>query len=419
MYLKSLNLINFQKHSDLTLDFTEGVNIIYGSSDAGKSCIRRAIAWLYDLETYNEETIRKEGSKKTSVKGLFDNGIEIERIRSSSINRYVTTVNGKVNEYDSVGKGAPAEVRELINMSLVEIDDKIKLNLNISEQVSLPFLQDIPASSRLKLFNKLTGNDLLDSVVQNFNKEIINIRRSLTIEENLIKENEPKIEALNNTIKSKKISADFIVEKLKTIGDNYRKLTELKKIQVNLYAIKMSIKAYINDLNNLKLGDEVKIACLKEQNTTLEALSLLKQTLYFCKNSLSLTKNDLERIKTPDFDIQTHRAKIDTLNRLKQAQNGLKTNKEELERILGQIRDLKLTEANGAPIKANIEKFLSLRKLSEHFIEIKGKIEVNTKELNDLFNIIPKQEQEYASILKEAGICPVCKQDTSKCEINL
>lgn len=206
MYLKQLTLKNFQKHSDLTLNFDKGVNIIFGQSDSGKSNIRRAIAWLYDLQSYNEETIRKEGSKKTSVIGLFDNGIEIERIRSSSINRYVTRVPGqKEMEYDAVGKGAPEEVRKLINMSLIEIDDKIKLNLNIAEQISMPFLSDIPGSARLKLFNQLTGNNLIDQLVQNFNKEIINIRRNLTIQENIIIVNQPEIEKLDVIIKDKKV----------------------------------------------------------------------------------------------------------------------------------------------------------------------------------------------------------------------
>ena len=123
MNVSKIILKNFQKHSDLTLNFTSGVNYIYGSSDAGKSCIRRAIGFLFFGDPRSDDTIRKEGTKVTSVTAILDNGAEVERVKSSSINRYIVRVPGhKELTYDSIGATIPEEVKQILQVDLVEIE---------------------------------------------------------------------------------------------------------------------------------------------------------------------------------------------------------------------------------------------------------------------------------------------------------
>ena len=38
-YIEEVQLINFQDHADTTINFTNGINLIVGSSDAGKSAV--------------------------------------------------------------------------------------------------------------------------------------------------------------------------------------------------------------------------------------------------------------------------------------------------------------------------------------------------------------------------------------------
>src|SRR5271165_1267211 len=110
MWLKKLTLKNFQKHEDLTLDFTPGVNILYGHSDAGKSCIRRAVGFLFFNDPRTDDIIRKEGTKTTSVCGLLDDDTEVERVKSASVNRYVIRHPGRKDMvYDSIGSEIPEE----------------------------------------------------------------------------------------------------------------------------------------------------------------------------------------------------------------------------------------------------------------------------------------------------------------------
>ncbi len=151
MWIKKLQLINFQKHSDLKIDFKNGVNVLYGSSDAGKSCIRRAIEWITQNESI--DGIRKTGTKQTSVSIILDNDIEIERIRSQSINRYIIRQGDDEKVYDAVGKSIPDEVKEVLSIYPIDIDGE-EIYLNSYPQIGLPFLFDKSPSFRMKLFNK-------------------------------------------------------------------------------------------------------------------------------------------------------------------------------------------------------------------------------------------------------------------------
>ena len=45
--INKLVLTNFQKHEDLTVDFTSGLNAIRGANENGKSSLMRGIAYAF------------------------------------------------------------------------------------------------------------------------------------------------------------------------------------------------------------------------------------------------------------------------------------------------------------------------------------------------------------------------------------
>ena len=44
--LKSISIKNYQSHKETDLTFNEGVNVITGTSDSGKTAILRSLSWL-------------------------------------------------------------------------------------------------------------------------------------------------------------------------------------------------------------------------------------------------------------------------------------------------------------------------------------------------------------------------------------
>jgi predicted ATP-dependent endonuclease of OLD family len=152
IFITKLELENFQKHAHLVLEFVDGINIIIGDTDIGKSCIVRAIRWIF----FNEPklNIRKEGTKKTSVKVWLNTGNIVERIKSDTVNAYIINEDNK-KRYDSINKTIPEEVRKILGIYPFEVDNE-EIILNISNQISMPFLMDKSGTFRNKLFNKKT-----------------------------------------------------------------------------------------------------------------------------------------------------------------------------------------------------------------------------------------------------------------------
>jgi DNA repair ATPase RecN len=374
MWLKKLILNNFQKHEHLELDFTPGVNILYGHSDAGKSCIRRAIGFVFFGDPCADDIIRKEDTKQTSVSVLLDNGSKVERVKSASINRYVVNVPGQAElTFDSIGAKIPEEVQQVLQLQNVEID-KLTLNLNIAEQVCLPFLNgpEFPATARFKLFNKLTGNDLLDVAQGNINKEILGINRELKNVKDIITVNEPQADKLTKEINEKSLIRTSILEKRKIINDQVTRYARLKELALKIAQNRESLaKTQTIEIKAPELNGEALRGLIKR----VETLYKIQRSLLEVQSTLSDTKTQLKGVKAPILEVAVIRARIERITRLL-------------------LISTKLVD-NGAKIKKSFG------------------------EWNTLQGLIPNQEKEYAGILQEAKICPVCKQDTSKCEVHL
>jgi DNA repair protein SbcC/Rad50 len=268
LWLQEIELNNFQKHASLKLQFNEGVTIVYGASDAGKSCIRRAISFLFFNEPHGE-SIRKIGTKQTSVRGLLSNGWEVTRIKSASINRIIISKDGVEKVFDSVGATTPEEVQKILEVRELTIDKEV-LNLNISKQITLPFLYDKPATFRAKLFNLLTGNDLIDKIVQNFNKELLSISRDLKVENEFVTKNEPELLQLKEQIDNKKSIYTSLRDKLEQIKCNIRDLKGLQQKNERLTLIKEQVEKYKEELKKyIKSIDSNKLEEIRSKTAKI------------------------------------------------------------------------------------------------------------------------------------------------------
>lgn len=45
--IKSIIIKNFQSHANTELELCDGVNVILGNSDVGKTAILRALGWIF------------------------------------------------------------------------------------------------------------------------------------------------------------------------------------------------------------------------------------------------------------------------------------------------------------------------------------------------------------------------------------
>lgn len=373
MYLKSIELTNFQKHSSLQLDFSSGINVLVGSSQAGKSCIRRAIEWC--LFNASIDGIRKEGTKKTSVRIELDNGTVIERTRSSSINRYTLLQNGEEKIFDSIGKVLPEEIRNAIGIKPIEIEGE-ELWLNSAHQIALPFLFDKSPSWRMKLFNQLTGNDLLDKLFSQFNKDLLRISREH-------KTNSERIKILDQQAEEKEIEKE------------------------QLEAIHESVKSQLEEIRiKQKTHDNYMVLLTLQQINKLNTETLTKQK---------------SAIKFPeDVEIERLRINLQTYDTYKSLLNAVLSNDKLKASIRATLSKIIVPTLNGEEIQGKIDRITMLETVKKRQyeannkkVDILEKIEAN---INDVTELTAKLD----GLLESVKECPTCGQTiTEECKKEL
>ena len=117
--IKRLIIKNFQSHDNTTIDFSDGINTIIGSTDAGKTSMLRAIYWVcghyYPIPVIASHWILKNEKLigVISVSVVLDSGHTITRKRGAAdVNSY--DVDGVT--YSAIGRVIPLAIKELLNM---------------------------------------------------------------------------------------------------------------------------------------------------------------------------------------------------------------------------------------------------------------------------------------------------------------
>lgn len=363
MRITKLQIQNFQKHSKLELDFTQGVNILHGATDAGKSCIVRAIKWVF----FNEPTgdiVRKEGTKKTSVSVTLDTGEIVTRIKSKSKNAYHLQVGEEVKKYNSIGRSIPEEVQKVLKIMPIDID-KDSTILNIADQIALPFLLDKSGGYRHKLFNKLSGAEISDKVLQDLNKDVLRVNKEAKREQEEIEVKSKELEALKakeQEIKAKYESISALFEQISQKQEKYRSFKEYK----NRFA---------------------RNAREREDNS-----------------------KKIKGIKIPEIDIPKLEKKIEQLSKYKELKRSNESLNKKENSLIENFKQLKIPKIHLADLKIKIEKFLKISEIRKKLIGITKKECQNGSDGRENEYKLSQWISDYKKELKKRNICPTCKQ---------
>ena len=166
-YITRLRMENFQSHKDTDIDFTDGINLIVGSSDAGKSAILRAINFVFHNQPRNKAFVRM-GSDETRVSIWFSDGTEVQRIKGER-NCIIITVPGEDPQiFEKIGHELPPEAIKALGAP--PIDDKHG-PLSFSEQMSPYFLVSLSPTDLPRSISELTGISHFEEAAQSLGKE--------------------------------------------------------------------------------------------------------------------------------------------------------------------------------------------------------------------------------------------------------
>ena len=162
MKFKTLILENYQAHKNTTINLTDGLNVIIGESDMGKSSILRALRKLIRDVPAGKDHINKDAtSMKLSLTVIDDNNHEYVIIRQVTPSKNLYYLDGQ--EFGGFGREIPEEIRNTLEMFLIELENSEKIDLHFFDQHDEPFMVSRgSAGTRSKLLGKIAGLHTLE-----------------------------------------------------------------------------------------------------------------------------------------------------------------------------------------------------------------------------------------------------------------
>lgn len=428
MIIKKVQLENYRSHSNITVEFTKGVNLILGKNGRGKTSILEAISTVmfntkdrsgkeigksyikfgeksskvemdfiandgreYNLKTEFFKTKPKKQTLKDMIGSEYDGDIqekleELCGIKKGFEETYENIVIAKQNEFINIFKAKPKDREEIFNKIfntqiykemydsfLKEAVDKYKEKVKDLDK-EITFLKE-NMEDKEQITNFLKEEKDIEKNLQDNFKNIIVVSKNL---ENEIKDYETTEIELNNLIKNIKDEENKIKKYLNILKENIIEAKQAKKSKIIIKESEKSYLEYLEIENRLKNLRENLDNLLEEQKLNIQY------------------QNNIEKLELSNKNLKT-----DIIN----LEENISKNSEKKENLESEISNLKIKEED---LDLKLKKYIilldELEKL-ENFKDrkLEGKLKQTTeidilkKELvskNGLFKTINIEELE-------------------------
>lgn len=283
--LNKVIINNVLSHKKTIIDLVDGVNVITGITDAGKSAILCAVYWvLYNRPS--ADGLRSHWGGDSSVELHFTDGI-ITRLKSKTENVYI--LNG---EKMLAGRNVPEPVQNFLNCS----------DINFQDQFAPAFMLDWLPAERGLFLNKITNLQIIDNTINN-------IKKTIRTENSLISSYELQLEDFKAEIKQYR-GLDDLEDIVTALEDNQadiqlydRKIDSLNDLVDKITGLDESIAK-----NNKKLLLKEKIQEIESDYNNLvkyrnkyAVLLELKKAVDLCNTGIEKQKKIIKQ-KKKEFD---------------------------------------------------------------------------------------------------------------------
>ena len=183
--IKKIEIKNFQSNQHTVVNLHEGINIITGTSNAGKTAINRAINWALTNKPRGDDFI-SSWADYASVKITFYDGDRLWRFRGKDDNFLTIYPSGqKPQKYEKFGAEYPEEVRKFLSMPK---SNSILNNVFYADQLTPLFLINLSSADLPRAIGYLAGSDIMESAVGMMQSDLKTLKKDL--EKLLVKKNQ-------------------------------------------------------------------------------------------------------------------------------------------------------------------------------------------------------------------------------------
>lgn len=126
--IKKLILENFMSHRYTELDLSEGLTVLIGPNNSGKSAVAAALASLCENES--AKWAIRHGAREARVTAITADANRITWIRRETGSSYL--INGE--EHDRLRGSVPAELHQLLKLPPVTLEGENDVNIHFADQ---------------------------------------------------------------------------------------------------------------------------------------------------------------------------------------------------------------------------------------------------------------------------------------------
>ena len=242
--INSINIQNFQSHTNTLLELDAGVNAIVGPSDCGKSAVFRALNWLINNRPGGQEFHSWAGGDPSVTLDLDDGTIT----RSRRGNENIYKLDDQ--EFKAFATTVPEPIQSILNIS----------DINFQFQLDDPFLfGESPGNIARKL------NEVVDLAI--IDKALFNINQRYRSEVNQLKNAEDK----------KKLLSDELEEYL-WLFDAEQRLAVLEQLDESIIDNKqqaLALEILIKEIGHIEIEiDQISTGPIEAENEVQELIDL-------------------------------------------------------------------------------------------------------------------------------------------------
>lgn len=315
--MKSARLQNIQSHKDTTLNFVPGINAIVGTSDAGKSVVKRLLEWVCHNRPQGDVLCSDWGGPHIGSV-VFDDKAEVIRTKHKQKNEYLLKREGEEDmPFKSFRNDVPELIANHVNM----------LDLNWQGQHDNTFMLSKNAGDVAKELNEIVQLDIIDKATSCINHNARVVQGSITAHEALLETQKTKLETFGY------------------LGDMEKDVVELEGLCSDKACKRLRIAALLSVLTSVERAEAqvakyaglAKLTAMAKELANLQAArdsqELLHNQLLALGRSISQTRKRITRYdKVLELESQ-----VQELKGLEDDGVGLHTRVAELTNLIGTI----------------------------------------------------------------------------------
>ena len=407
MIIKRVQLENYRSHSNTTVEFTKGVNLILGKNGRGKTSILEAISTVM----FNTKDRSGKETGKSYIKfGEKSSKVEIDFIANDGREynlktEFFKTKPKKQTLKDMTGSEYDGDIQEKLEelCGIKKGFEETYENIVIAKQNEfINIFKDKP-KDREEIFNKIFNTQIYKEMYDSFLKEAIDKYKSE--KENL----DSKISSLKENMEDKEQITNFLKEEKeleKNLQDNFKNINIISKNLEN------EIKDY--ETTEIELNNLIK-NIKDEENKIKKYLSLLKENIIEAKQAKKskIIVKETEKSYLEYLNIEKRlkdlRENLDNLLDEQKLNTQYQNNIEKLElsnkNLKVDISNLEENISKNSEKKENLENEISNLKIKEENLDLKLKKYIDLlDELEKLENFKDKKLEDKLKKMTEIDI---------------